>query len=155
MENIAKDSSALKNRIQSEMIAAMRAKDKARLAAIRLLTAAIKQQEVDQRIELDDIAVIAIIDKMLNQRKDALQQYKDANRDDLADQEAFEIKILQEFLPEQLSEQEIADMISEAISNQSATSMRDMGKVMAELKPKLQGRADMPKVSQLVKDKLS
>jgi uncharacterized protein YqeY len=157
MDNSAKDSTTvtLKDRIKSEMITAMRNQEKKRVAAIRLLTAEIKQREVDSRIDLDDTAVIALIDKMISQRKDALQQYQQANRADLAEQEEFEIRILQEFLPEQLSEQEVNDLINAAISSLSATSMRDMGKVIAELKPKLQGRADMPTVSQIVKDRLS
>lgn len=157
MDNLKKDSTAenLKDRIKSEMIVAMRNQDKKRVAAIRLLTAEIKQREVDSRVDLDDIAVIAIIDKMISQRQDALQQYLQANRSDLAAQEEFEITILREFLPEPLSSQEIEDLICDAINRLSATSMRDMGKVMADLKPKLQGRADMPKVSQIIKDRLS
>lgn len=155
MDNLAQDSVSLKDRIKSEMIAAMREKNKERTGAIRLLTAEIKQKEVDTREDLDDAAVIALIDKMLNQRKDALKQYLDANRSDLAEQEQYEIDILKEFLPEQLSDEEVEALINDAISSLAATTMRDMGKVMAQLKPKLQGRADMPKVSQLIKDRLS
>lgn len=157
MEDSAKNSGTetLKDRIKADMINAMRNQDKPRVAAIRLLTAEIKQREVDSRTDQDDAAVIALIDKMISQRKDALQQYQQANRSDLAAQEEYEISILQEFLPEQLSAQEVEELIEAAISSLSATTMRDMGKVMAELKPKLQGRADMPKVSQTVKDRLS
>lgn len=147
--------SNLKEQIKSDMITAMRNKDSKRVAAIRLLTAAIKQREVDERIELDDPAVLAIIDKMLSQRKEALRQFLDAQRQDLADQEIFEIGIYQEFLPPQLSTEEINEMVKSTIAAQSASSIRDMGKVMNELKPKLQGRADMAMVSKLIKELLS
>lgn len=156
MENLANSNQEdLKSRIKAETVAAMRNKDKDRLTAIRLLSAEIKQREVDNRVELDDAAVLAVIDKMLSQRKDSLKQYKDANREDLAQKEEFEISILQEFLPPQLSEQEVTDLINNAIKSLEATSVRDMGKVMAELKPKLQGRADISAVSKTIKDLLS
>lgn len=145
----------LKERVKSETITAMRAQDKARLATIRLLSAEIKQREVDNRIELDDAAVLAVIDKMLSQRKDSLEQYQKANRQDLAEQEEYEISVLKEFLPPQLSQQEVEELIAATIKSVGATSMRDMGKVMAELKPQLQGRADMSEVSKAIKGLLS
>ena len=136
------------------MKAAMRAGEKPRLGTIRLLMAAIKQREVDERITLDDADVLAVLDKMVKQRRESLEQYKAASRQDLADQEAFEIEVLQDYLPQQLDAAEIESMVAQAISESGAASMRDMGKVMGVLKPKLQGRADMGEVSKLVKQKL-
>ena len=145
----------LKQRIQDDMKAALKGGDKPRLGVIRLIMAAIKQREVDERIELDDEQILAVLDKMVKQRRDSIQQYEQAERNDLADQEKFEVGILQEYLPEALSEDEIAAMVAEAISNSGASSMKDMGKVMGQLKPKVQGRADMGAVSAMVKQQLN
>ena len=145
----------LKNRIQDEMKAAMKSGDKPRLGVIRLILAAIKQREVDERIELDDAQVLAVLDKMIKQRRDSVAQYEQAGRDELAAQEKYEIGVIQAYLPEQLGEVEIAQMVDEAITASGAAGMQDMGKVMGQLKPKLQGRADMGAVSALVKQKLS
>ncbi len=147
--------SELKNRITEDVKSAMRSKNKARLATLRLLTAAIKQKEVDERIEMDDAAILAVLDKMVKQRKDSIEQYTKAARTDLADVEQAEIVIIQEYLPAQLSDAEIMQLIDEAVSNTGASSMQDMGKVMGQLKPKLQGRADMGAVSGKIKAKLS
>jgi uncharacterized protein YqeY len=144
----------LKQQITEAMKAAMKAGDKARLGVIRLMLAAIKQREVDERIELDDAQVLAVLDKMVKQRRDSIQQYSNAGRGELAEQEAAEIAVIQEFLPEELSESEIAGIIEAAIAEIGAASMRDMGKVMAIVKPKIQGRADVGTVSGLVKQKL-
>ena len=133
----------------------MKAKDKPRLGVLRLITAAIKQREVDERITLDDDQVLAVLEKMIKQRKDSIDQYEKAGRDELAQQEAFEIGIIQEYLPEQLSDAEIDALIAEAISSSGAASMKDMGKVMGMLKPKLAGRADMGAVSGKIKAKLA
>ena len=146
---------SLKQQISDDMKAAMRAKETARLGAIRLLLAAMKQREVDERIELTDADVLAIIDKMLKQRRDSISQYEAANRNDLADVEKFEMGVLQGYMPQQLSEAEIDAAISQAIGTSGAASAQDMGKVMAILKPQLAGRADIGKVSGLVKAKLS
>ncbi len=137
------------------MKAAMKGGDKRKLGVIRLLRAAIKQREVDERIELDDEQVLAILDKMVKQRRDSITQYEQAERSDLVEQEQYEIEILQEYLPEALSQEEITALIAAAITAAGATSMRDMGKVMGELKPKLQGRADVGAVSALVKESLA
>jgi hypothetical protein len=144
----------LKQRIQEDVKAAMRSGDKRRLGALRLVTAAIKQREVDERIELDDTAVLAVLDKMVKQRRESIAQYEKAGREDLAGQEAYEIQLLQEYLPEALSDTEIEAAVDEAIAATGAAAMRDMGKVMGQLKPRLQGRADMGAVSALVKRKL-
>jgi uncharacterized protein YqeY len=145
----------LKQRLSDETKNAMRAKDKARLGVLRLIQAAIKQREVDERITLDDTQVLAVLDKMLKQRRDSLTQYENAGRQDLANQESFEITLIQEFMPTALSEAEIASIVAEAISASGATSMQDMGKVMGIVKPKVQGRADMAMVSQQIKAALS
>lgn len=145
----------LKERIQEAIKAAMRAKEKHRLTTLRMLTAAIKQREVDERTTLDETEILAVINKMVKQRQDAIAQYQKANRDDLVKQESAEISILQEFLPEPLNENELKDLIGAAISESQATTMADMGKVMAILRPQIQGRADMGKASQLVKQQLS
>ncbi|MCU7919185.1 MAG: GatB/YqeY domain-containing protein [Candidatus Thiodiazotropha sp. (ex Epidulcina cf. delphinae)] len=145
----------LKDRILDDVKRAMKAKEKARLGTLRLITAAIKQREVDERTELDDTQVLAILEKMLKQRRDSISQYESAGRQELADQEKSEIAIIETYLPEGLSEQEIAAMIESTISETGAAGMRDMGKVMGRLKPQLQGRADMGKVSGLVKQKLA
>jgi len=145
---------SLKARITEDMKAAMRAKDTARLGAIRLLQAAIKQREVDERIELDDAQVVAVIEKMLKQRRDSIGQYEAANRQDLADAEKFEVAVLQAYMPAQLSEAEIEAEVVKAIAASGAVSAKDMGKVMGLLKSALAGRADMGKVSGLIKAKL-
>jgi len=147
--------SELKNRITEEMKAAMRAQAKERLATIRLIQAAIKQREVDERIELDDAQVLAVLDKMVKQRKESISQYQNAGRDELAAKEQAEIDIIQEYLPEALSEAEVDAMIAEAIAATGASEVKDMGKVMGILKPKMQGRADMSAVSARIKAKLS
>lgn len=146
---------SLKQQITDDMKAAMRAKETARLGAIRLLLAAMKQREVDERIELTDADVVAIIEKMLKQRRDSITQYKAANRQDLVEVEEFEVSILQTYMPQQLSEAEIVSAIAEAISATGAAGPQDMGKVMGVVKPKLAGRADMGKVSGLIKAQLS
>lgn len=141
----------LKERIQEDMKAAMRAKEAQRLGTIRLLLAAIKQREVDERITLDDSQILAIIDKMLKQRLDSIQQFQAANREDLVQQEQFESDLLRGYLPPALSEAEIEAMIHQAITATQAQNMRDMGKVMNQLRPELQGRADMSLVSAKIK----
>jgi len=146
---------SLKEYIQEQVKNAMRAKDKPRLAALRLLTAEIKQREVDQRVSLEDDAIVQAIEKMIKQCREAANQYKDAGRDDLAQQENFEIGILQEFMPEAMSEQEITQLIDEAMVETGAASMKDMGKVMAIVRPKCQGRADMSAVSAQIKSKIT
>ncbi|ARN74292.1 GatB/YqeY domain-containing protein [Oceanicoccus sagamiensis] len=145
----------LKARIHDEMKAAMRAKDKQRLGTIRLIQAEIKRIEVDERIDIDDARLLAVLDKMCKQRRDSIQQYTDAGRTELADVEVAEINVIQDFLPAQLSEAELASMIADAVAGTGAESMKDMGKVMGILKPKLQGRADMGEVSKLIKSQLS
>jgi uncharacterized protein YqeY len=146
---------SLKQQITEDMKSAMRAKETARLGAIRLLLAAMKQREVDERIELTDADVVAIIEKMLKQRRDSISQYKAANRQDLVDVEEFEVSVLQTYMPQQLSEAEITAAIAEAIAATGAAGPQDMGKVMGVVKPKLAGRADMGKVSGLIKAQLS
>ena len=145
---------SIKKELNQAVIAAMKAKEKDRLKTLRMATAAIKQIEVDERIEVDDTRTLAIIDKLIKQRKDAAQQFKDANRKDLMEQELSEITVLQEFMPQPLSEDEIASLIDSAINETGANSMKEMGKVMAILKPQIQGRADMGLVSKTVKQKL-
>ncbi len=145
---------SLRQRISDDMKNAMRAKDAARLGAIRLLLAAMKQREVDERIELDDAAVVAIVEKLLKQRRDSFSQYQAAARQDLADQEAFEIEVLSAYMPQPMSAEEVAALIAQDVSETGAASARDMGRVMAWLKPKLAGRADMNGVSGLVKNAL-
>ena len=137
------------------MKAAMKARDKPRLGTIRLIQAEFKRIEVDERIEIDDARALTILDKMVKQRRDSATQYRDANREDLAAQEDLEIAVIQEFLPEQLGEAEIAQAIDEALTAIDATGMAAMGPLMAVLKPKMQGRADMGEVSKLVKAKLN
>ncbi|GAB1258936.1 GatB/YqeY domain-containing protein [Aurantivibrio plasticivorans] len=146
---------SLKDQITEAMKTAMKAKDKERLAVIRLILADCKRIEVDERIELDDDRVLTILDKMTKQRRDSIKQYNDAGRTELADQEAYEINVISDFMPEALSDDEIAELVDKAIASSGAESARDMGKVMAIIKPQMQGRADMGKVSQLVKSKLS
>jgi uncharacterized protein YqeY len=145
----------LKAQITQEMKNAMRAKNKLKLGAIRLILSGIKQIEVDERIELDDVRILVVLDKMVKQRRDSVTQYVDANRQELADIELAEIVIIQEFLPEALSDSEIATMVSDAIAESGAQSMKDMGAIMAIIKPKIQGRADVGAVSKIIKAKLS
>jgi uncharacterized protein len=145
---------SLKQRITEDMKSAMRAKDAPRLGAIRLLLAAIKQREVDERIELDDAQVVAAIEKMLKQRRDSITQYEAAKRDDLADAEKFEVGVLQAYMPQPLSEAEVERLVAEAVVSSGAVGVKDMGKVMAAVKPLVAGRADMGKVSALIKSKL-
>jgi len=145
----------LKARITEDMKAAMRAKETARLSAVRLLLAAIKQREVDERIELSDEDIVVVIDKMLKQRRDSINQYQAAGRQDLVDTEQFEVEVLTAYMPRAMSPAEIESAIAEAIAAVQASSTQDMGKVMTALKPKLSGRADMAKVSALVKARLS
>jgi uncharacterized protein YqeY len=147
--------SELQNRIHSEMKMAMRAKDKPRLGIIRLMQSEFKRIEVDERIDLDEARVLVVLDKMVKQRRDSAQQYEDADRQELADQEHFEITVITEFLPQALTDDEVSNLIDEAIAATSASGMQDMGKVMGILKPQLQGRADMGAASKVIKAKLS
>ncbi|MES1987832.1 MAG: GatB/YqeY domain-containing protein, partial [Pseudomonadota bacterium] len=138
-----------------DMKTAMRAKDSARLGAIRLLQAAIKQREVDERIELGDADVITAIEKMLKQRRDSIAAYESANRTDLADIEKYEVSVLQEYLPQQLTEAEILSILDQVVADTGATGVKDMGKVMAAIKPLVAGKADMGKISGLIKTRLA
>ncbi len=146
---------ALKDRINDDMKAAMRARDAERLKAIRLLLAAIKQREIDERIELSDADVLAVIDKMLKQRRESIAQFEKAGRRDLVLAEEAEISVLQAYMPQALSAAEIENLVTEAIASLKAAGPKDMGAVMASLRPRLAGRADMAAVSQLVKSRLS
>ncbi|HHQ4694470.1 GatB/YqeY domain-containing protein [Aeromonas veronii] len=146
---------SLKDQLKDQQKLAMLAKDKARLGAIRLLMAEIKQREVDTRIELNDEDILAVVTKMVKQRRDSINQFEAAGRQDLADKESAEIVVLQEFLPQQLTADEIAALIEQAITESGAAVMADMGKVMAVLKPKIQGRADVGAVSAQVKTRLA
>ena len=146
---------SLKQQISEDMKTAMRAKDTARLGAIRLLLSAMKQREVDERIELADADVVAIIEKMLKQRRDSISQFEAAGRLELADIEKFEMGVLQTYMPQQLDEAEIGAAVAEAIAATGAAGPQDMGKVMGVLKPRLAGRADMSKVSALIKAQLA
>ena len=141
-------------RIKDDMKAAMKAKDKEKLGVIRLILAAIKQREVDERILLDDQQVLLLLDKMVKQRRDSIEQFDKAGRDDLATIEQQEILVIQSYLPQQLNEQEIEQLIGQAINESGAQGMQDMGKVMAILRPQLQGRADLGAASQKIKAKL-
>ena len=149
------DPMSLKQQISEDMKTAMRARDSARLGAIRLLLAAIKQREVDERIELSDTDVITVIDKMIKQRRDSISQFEAAGRQELADGEKFEIGVLQVYMPQPMTWDEVATAVDEAIAASGAASPQEMGKVIGLLKPKLAGRADMGKVSALVKARLS
>ncbi len=146
--------SELQTRINDALKTAMRAKEKARVAVLRLVTAEFKRIEVDERIELDDARVLAVLDKMVKQRRDSEKQYLDAGRQELADQERFEIDTIQEFLPQPLTDAELDQLVADAISQSGAESMKDMGKVMGILKPQVQGRADMADVSKRLKARL-
>ena len=145
----------LKQRIQEDMKAALRAQDKQRLGVVRLILAAIKQVEVDERIEVDDTRISQILNKMLKQRRDSSTQYSQAKRDDLVAQERLEEGIIQSYLPPPFSENDIDGLLSEVIAQLGATSVKDMGKVMAEMKEKLQGRADMALLSKKLKERLT
>ena len=142
---------SLKDRIKDDMKASMKGGDKARLGVIRMILAAIKQVEVDERIELDDDRVVVVLDKMLKQRRESIKQYSDAGREDLAEIEEAEVLVIQDFLPQALSDAEIDAMVAKAIAEVGAESIKDMGKVMAILKPQMQGRADMAVVSARIK----
>ncbi len=145
----------IKDQLTEAMKTAMREKQKERLGTIRLMLADFKRIEVDERIEISDERALVILDKMVKQRRDSATQYEDANRPELAEKENFEIGVIQEFLPQPLTEDEITALIEEAVAATGAEGMQDMGKVMGQLKPKLQGRADMGAVSQLIRDRLS
>jgi uncharacterized protein YqeY len=147
--------STLKPQLTSDMKSSMKSGDKQRLGVVRLMLAAIKQIEVDERIELDDTRILAVLDKMSKQRRESIHHYSNAGRDDLVAVEQAEIDLIQEYLPEALSESEINDLVEQSIATTGAASMKDMGKLMGVLKPQLQGRADMGKVSQLIKSRLS
>lgn len=146
---------SLKARLQDDMKTAMRGRDKERLGIIRLILAAIKQREVDERIELNDDQILIVLDKMSKQRRESISQFRQAGRDDLADRETFELDTIQGYLPAALSDEEIATLIDAAIRDSGAESVRDMGKVMGLLKPQLQGRADMAAVSARIKQRLA
>jgi uncharacterized protein YqeY len=147
--------SALKERLQADMKAAMKAGEKDRLGVIRLIMAAIKQREVDERIQLDDAQILAVLDKMVKQRRESITQFQSAGRDDLVAAEQAELGVIQEYLPQALSEEEVESLIKEALAESGASGIGDMGKVMALLKPRMQGRADMSTVSLRVKSLLS
>jgi uncharacterized protein YqeY len=146
---------SLKARIQDDVKNAMRSRERDQLAALRLVTAAIKQIEIDKRIELEDVQVLAVLDKMVKQRRESLEQYEKAGREDLAEKERFELKLIQAYLPEPLGEKDLAALIQNTISDLGASSIRDMGQVMNALRGQVQGRADMKAVSQAVKDQLN
>ncbi len=145
----------IKERINNDLKDAMRARDKDKLGAMRLITAAIKQVEVDERIDVDEARMLVILDKLAKQRNESISQFKAAGRDDLVSQEQFELDIITQYLPEPLSEEEVIAHVEQAIAAVGALKMSDMGKVMAQLKPLMQGRADMAKVSAMIKTKLS
>jgi hypothetical protein len=146
---------ALREQLNEDIKAAMKAREADKLAALRLMLAAVKQREVDERITLDDAGVVSVVEKMIKQRKDSISQYEKAARQDLADREKYEISVIEGYLPKQLSQSEVDAVIAEAITSTGAKSPADMGKVMGIVKPKLAGRADMGKVSGLVKAKLA
>jgi uncharacterized protein YqeY len=146
---------ALREQLNEDMKSAMKARETEKLGAIRLLLSAVKQREVDERITLDDAGVIAVVEKMMKQRRDSIEQFEKAARQDLADKEKFEIGVLEGYMPKQLSAAEVDAIVAQAVAESGAKSPADMGKVMALVKPRLAGRADMGKVSGLVKGKLS
>ena len=146
---------SIKDQVNSDLKDAMRARDQKTLSALRLITAAVKQIEVDERIEIDDTRMLVILDKMVKQRNESIAQFSAAGRDDLVAQEEFELALITHYLPEPLSETEITHAVEQALVAVSAEKMSDMGRVMAELKPKLQGRADMSKVSAMIKARLN
>lgn len=145
----------IKDRISNDVKDAMRARDKKRLETLRLVTAAVKQVEVDERIAVDEERMLVILDKLAKQRKESISQYQAAGRVDLVAQEQFELDLIGQYMPEPLSDAEIDTLISQALTDHSATKISDMGKVMAQLKPQMQGRADMSKISAMIKAKLS
>ena len=145
----------LRDKLTEDMKTAMKARDQERLDALRLALAAVKQREVDERITLDDAGVIAVIEKMIKQRRDSIAQYEKAARQDLADREKFEIRVIETYLPQQLSPSEIDAIVAETVTATGAQGPQDMGKVMGAVKPRLAGRADMGKVSALVKARLA
>lgn len=147
--------SELKKKIQDAVVSSMKAGDKQRLAVVRLISSAMKQVEVDERIELDDSRIIAILDKMVKQRRESISQFKTAGRDDLVDKESFEIDVIQEFLPQALSEEEVDNIVRQAIEQTGAESIKHMGKVMGLVRPQVIGRADMGEVSGRIKSILS
>ena len=147
--------SELKKRITDDMKSAMKAKDKQALKAVRMILEAIKQKEIDERIELDDVQVMTVIQKMVKQRKDSISQFSDAGRTDLVEIEEAELEIINNYMPEQLSDEEVASVVDKAINDSGANSMKDMGKLMGMFKSQLQGKADMSLVSQLIKSRLS
>ena len=147
--------SELKKRITDDMKSAMKAKDRQALKAVRMILEAIKQKEIDERIELNDAQVMTVIQKMVKQRKDSISQFSDAGRTDLVEIEEAELEIINNYMPEQLSDEEVASVVDKAINDSGANSMKDMGKLMGILKSQLQGKADMSLVSQLIKSKLS
>jgi len=148
-------SSTLKPQLVADMKSSMKSGDKHRRGVVRLILAAVKQIEVDERIELDDTRLLGVLDKMVKQRRESISHYSNAGRDDLVAIEQAEIEIIQEYLPAALSETEINDLVEQSIASTGAASIKDMGKLMGVLKPQLQGRADMGKVSQLIKSRLS
>jgi uncharacterized protein len=145
----------LRDQLNEDIKSAMKARETERLNALRLMLAAVKQREVDERVTLDDAGVVSVVEKMIKQRKDSIAQYEKAARQDLADKEKYEISVLQAYLPQQMSQAEVEAAVAEAIASTGAKSAADMGKVMGVLKPRLAGRADMGKVSALVKAKLA
>jgi len=147
--------SELKKRITGDMKSAMKAKDRQALKAVRMILEAIKKKEIDERIEIDDAQVMTVIQKMVKQRKDSISQFSDAGRTDLVEIEEAELEIINNYMPEQLSDEEVAAVVDKAINDSGANSMKDMGKLMGMLKSQLQGKADMSLVSQLIKSKLS
>ena len=147
--------SDLKNRVTEDMKSAMRGKEKLRLLTVRTILAAIKQQEVDTREDVDDTAILVILDKMCKQRRESITQFKKADRNDLVEQEEAELEIIQVYLPEPMSDDELQNLIAETMAATGASSMKDMGKVMSIIKPKAQGRADMGKISGMIKAQLS
>jgi len=146
---------SLRERIEQDLKAAMRARDATRLSAIRLLLAAVRQKEVDERRELGDADTVAVVERLIRQRRESVAQYEQARRSDLAAAERFEIEVLSAYLPERLSAEQLADAVTQALAETGAASMRDMGRVMALLRPRLQGRADMAVVSELVRARLA
>jgi len=146
---------ALREQLTEDIKTAMKARETERLNALRLLSAAVKQREVDERITLDDAAMVSVIEKMIKQRKDSISQYEKAQRQDLADKEKYEISVIEAYMPKQLSQAEVEAVIAEVIASTGAKSAADMGKVMGAVKPRLAGKADMGRVSALVKTKLT
>ena len=146
---------SLKERIRQDTAAAMRARERPRVAALRLVASEIKQREIDHRQPLDDAGVLGVLDRMLKQRRDAAEQYRAAGRDELAAAERFEIEVIESYLPAPLTEEEVAALVAEAVAAAGASSMRDMGGVMARLRPQVQGRANMADVSRLVRERLA